>query len=154
MARNEPDIAALILRTTTREHTLSAMLAHLIEEGLIPFDAASEILAGIARREALGTTAIGQGTALPHLKHACVAHPLLAVALLKTPNDDWESLDAEPVDLVFLILVPYERIPSCKTFFETLMRRLRTGLGDRLRQAPSPQEMMTLVRVAEPGDLS
>lgn len=151
MVKNEPDIATLILNTTTREGGISAILAHLVEEGLIPFEAAPEIQTGIDRRETLGTTAIGNGLALPHLKHACVDHPLLAVTLMKTPNGGWDSIDGEPVDVVFLIIAPYENLgSSCKGFFEMLMRRLGKGLGDRLRQATSPEVLTALIRTYTP----
>ncbi len=151
MAKDEPDIATRILDTTTRDDGISAILAHLVEEGLIPFEAVPAIRSGIDRRESLGTTAIGNGVAFPHLKHACVTHPLLTVGLLKTPNEDWQALDGEPVNVVFLLIAPYENVgPSCKRFFEMLMRRLTKGLGDRLRQATSIEELATLVRTFTP----
>jgi mannitol/fructose-specific phosphotransferase system IIA component (Ntr-type) len=153
MAKDEPDIVTGILDTTTREDGINAILAHLVEEGLIPFEAAPEIRTGIARRETLGTTAIGNGVAFPHVRHICVTHPLLAVSLLKTRNEDWEALDGDPVDLVFLLVAPYENVgPSCKRFFETLMRRLTKGLGNRLREATSTEELAKLVRTFMPAE--
>jgi mannitol/fructose-specific phosphotransferase system IIA component (Ntr-type) len=153
MAKDEPDIVTRILDTTTREDGINAILAHLVDEGLIPFEAAPEIQTGIDRRETLGTTAIGNGVAFPHLRHICVDHPLLAVGLLKTPSEGWDSLDGDPVDLVFLLIVPYENVgPSCKRFFEMLMRRLTKGLGNRLRQATSTEELASLVRTFMPEE--
>lgn len=56
-------------------------------------------------REAEGTTGIGEGIAIPHGKGDCVKRPGLA-AMVVRDGVDFESLDDEPVHLIFLIAAP------------------------------------------------
>ncbi|OLP53403.1 PTS IIA-like nitrogen-regulatory protein PtsN [Rhizobium rhizosphaerae] len=64
-----------------------------------------EIFDVVLQRERLGSTGVGNGIAIPHGKLA----PLPAItglfARLETPVD-FEALDDQPVDLVFLLLAP------------------------------------------------
>ena len=56
-------------------------------------------------REEEGTTGIGEGIAIPHGKCAAVKKPGLAAMVVKD-GVDFESLDGEPVELIFLIAAP------------------------------------------------
>jgi PTS system nitrogen regulatory IIA component len=58
-----------------------------------------EVFDTILQRERLGSTGVGNGIAIPHGKLAGV------FARLETPVD-FEALDDQPVDLVFLLLAP------------------------------------------------
>ena len=56
-------------------------------------------------REKLGSTGIGQGIAIPHAKVPTLARVYGLFARLATPID-FESVDGQPVDLVFVLLAP------------------------------------------------
>lgn len=56
-------------------------------------------------REKLSTTGIGFNIAIPHGKSCAVSEPTVAFARL-TKGVDWDSLDGEPVQIVFLLSVP------------------------------------------------
>lgn len=56
-------------------------------------------------REKLGSTGIGQGMAIPHGKIATLDRVYGLFARLATPID-FESVDGQPVDLVFVLLAP------------------------------------------------
>ncbi|MDQ2705259.1 MAG: PTS IIA-like nitrogen regulatory protein PtsN [Pseudomonadota bacterium] len=64
-----------------------------------------EIFDTIQQRERLGSTGVGNGIAIPHGKLAGVKRITGVFAKLETPVD-FEALDDEPVDLVFLLLAP------------------------------------------------
>ena len=64
-----------------------------------------EIFDIILQRERLGSTGVGNGIAIPHGKLAGVKRITGVFARLETPVD-FEALDDEPVDLVFLLLAP------------------------------------------------
>jgi PTS system nitrogen regulatory IIA component len=64
-----------------------------------------EIFDTILQRERLGSTGVGNGIAIPHAKLAGVKRITGVFARLDTPVD-FEALDDEPVDLVFLLLAP------------------------------------------------
>lgn len=64
-----------------------------------------EIFDTILQRERLGSTGVGNGIAIPHGKLAAVNKITGVFARLDAPVD-FESLDDQPVDLVFLLLAP------------------------------------------------
>jgi PTS system nitrogen regulatory IIA component len=64
-----------------------------------------EIFETLLHRERLGSTGIGQGVAIPHGKLASLGQLVGLFARLEKPID-FEALDGEPVDLIFLLLAP------------------------------------------------
>lgn len=60
---------------------------------------------GILAREALGSTAVGDGIAIPHAKVAAVNEPGLA-AMVVPDGVDYDSFDGSPVNLLFMIAAP------------------------------------------------
>lgn len=59
----------------------------------------------LMQRERLGSTGLGRGIAIPHVKLPGLDRIHCLFARLDTPID-FESLDNEPVDLIFLLLAP------------------------------------------------
>lgn len=64
-----------------------------------------EIFDTLLQRERLGSTGIGNGIAIPHGKISGLEKIICVFARLEEPID-FESVDGEPVDLVFLLLAP------------------------------------------------
>ena len=64
-----------------------------------------EILEILQQREKLGSTGVGSGIAIPHGKLPKLERLFGLFARLDRPID-FESLDGQPVDLVFLLLAP------------------------------------------------
>ncbi len=60
---------------------------------------------GILAREEMGSTAVGEGIAIPHAKSAAVKEPSLA-AMTVPGGVDYEALDEEPSNLLFMIAAP------------------------------------------------
>jgi len=63
------------------------------------------ILEILLQREKLGSTAVGNGVAIPHGKMPKLGRLFGLFARLARPVD-FEALDSQPVDLVFLLLAP------------------------------------------------
>ena len=63
------------------------------------------ILEILLQREKLGSTGVGNGVAIPHGKLAKLANVFGLFARLERPVD-FEALDGQPVDLIFLLLAP------------------------------------------------
>jgi len=59
----------------------------------------------VMEREALGSTAIGKGLALPHARTQYVDEIIIAVTRLKT-GIEFDATDGEPVELIFLLGTP------------------------------------------------
>lgn len=66
---------------------------------------AAEVARALAAREALGSTGVGGGIALPHALLAGLAQPVGLLARLAAPVA-FEAVDGRPVDLVALLLSP------------------------------------------------
>jgi PTS system nitrogen regulatory IIA component len=71
------------------------------EVGLDPDEVATQI----ARREELGSTGVGNGVALPHARVPGLKAPFGLFARLRHAID-FEAIDDQPVDIVFLVLLP------------------------------------------------
>ena len=72
--------------------------------GLTRLDA-REIFETLLQRERLGSTGVGRGIAIPHGRIATLPGIVSVFARLEEPID-FEALDGEPVDLIFLLLAP------------------------------------------------
>jgi PTS system nitrogen regulatory IIA component len=59
----------------------------------------------LLERERLGTTGVGGGVAIPHGKLARLPRLFGVFARLEKPVD-FESIDEQPVDLIFMLLAP------------------------------------------------
>ncbi len=66
---------------------------------------AREILDTLLQRERLGSTGVGRGIAIPHGRVPALHKIVTVFARLDGPID-FEALDDEPVDLIFLLLAP------------------------------------------------
>src|SRR5262249_59102406 len=68
--------------------------------------AARSIFDTLLQRERLGSTGVGRGIAIPHGRLAALPRIVSVFARLDEPIE-FEALDGEPVDLIFLLLAPY-----------------------------------------------
>jgi PTS system nitrogen regulatory IIA component len=59
----------------------------------------------LMEREALGPTGVGRGVAIPHARFPGVEHVIGLFVRLEKPVD-FESIDRQPVDLVFALFAP------------------------------------------------
>ena len=75
----------------------------LLAEGTRGIDA-RELFDGLMSRERLGSTGLGEGIAIPHCRMPCEA-PVAALLRLATPVD-FDALDDQPVDILFVLVVP------------------------------------------------
>ena len=81
-------------------------VAKLISEDQLslPYD---EVFSQLIAREKLGSTGLGQGIAIPHCRISNCSHPVGTLVTLESPID-FDSPDDQPVDLLFVLLVPAE----------------------------------------------
>jgi PTS system nitrogen regulatory IIA component len=105
----------------------------------------AEILGALQDREALGSTALGRGVALPHARLAGSAPPLVLFARLRRPVD-YEARDEEPVDLVILVLWPEAEADGFLPALAEICRALRAPQAlRRLRTAASAEEVPAIL---------
>ena len=70
---------------------------------------AQELTQEILKREELMSTAIGKGIAIPHVRLSSVTDLVMAVGICKTPISDYQTIDDEPVKLLFMIAAAYNQ---------------------------------------------
>ncbi len=96
-----------------------------------------EIFDVILQRERLGSTGVGHGVAIPHGKLSSISSIKGVFARLEHPVD-FEALDDEPVDLVFLLLAPEGAGADHLKALSRIARVLRDqDLVGKLRQTDS-----------------
>jgi PTS system nitrogen regulatory IIA component len=90
------------LKATSKKHALQELATLAAARTGID---QREIFNTLLQRERLGSTGLGRGIAVPHVKLPGLRSILCLFARLEEPID-FESHDGEPVDLVFLLLAP------------------------------------------------
>lgn len=98
---------------------------------------ASELL----KREQFGSTGMGNGVAIPHARLPVVKRPYGLVARLKPPVD-FDAIDDQSVDLVFLLLLPAPPKADQLTALALVARKLKEpDVFVQLRRAKNASEL-------------
>ncbi|HEY7298552.1 MAG TPA: PTS sugar transporter subunit IIA [Xanthobacteraceae bacterium] len=110
------------------------------------------ILRAIQLREALGSTGVGQGIALPHARVAGLEKFFGLFARLERPIV-FEAIDDRPVDLAFLLLIPEGADDEGLAALACASRRLRDhDVTEGLRAAKTSTELYNLLTFARGTD--
>lgn len=95
------------IKSAKKEDVIQELVDGLINAQDIEKRCRSKLIEALMAREALGSTAIGQGVAIPHAKSECVSK-LLAAFGLSRKGVDFDSLDGEPAYIFFLLVAPQD----------------------------------------------
>ncbi|AGR42070.1 PTS fructose transporter subunit IIABC [Spiroplasma diminutum] len=85
----------------SKEEVIDFLSNKLQEEKYIK--SVEDFKAAVYKRESEGSTGVGDGIGIPHVLNPTVQKSAIAFARLKN-KVDWQSLDDQPVDLVFMIM--------------------------------------------------
>ena len=110
------------------------------------------VLAGLLRREAQGSTGIGHGVAVPHVRVRGFARMCGVFVRLDAPVD-FEALDEQPVDLLFALLTPADQTADHLQALAKVSRVLRSAdMRLQLRHASGMDAIHALLaRDAKPS---
>lgn len=101
----------------------------------------AEILDALLKRERLGSTATGHGTAIPHARVKNIRQPVCVVMTLDQAID-FETDDQQPVDVIFTLLVPENAEQKHLDILAGLVEQLRKAeYREQLRQANTKNEL-------------
>jgi len=104
-----------------------------------------EIFDILLQRERLGSTGVGNGIAIPHGKLARITRIFGLFARLERPID-FESIDGQPVDLVFLLLAPELAGADHLRALSRIARVLRDpSIAQKLRSTRDPSALHALL---------
>ncbi len=104
-----------------------------------------EVFGRLINRERLGSTGIGNGVAIPHARSPHCSTPIGSFLKLSEAVD-FDAIDGEPVDLVFVLLVPEQADDT----HLALLGQVATIMNDanvraQLRKAGSQRELLDLI---------
>jgi len=89
-----------------------SVLHQVVETMRLPEEVDREFLFQILMaREALGSTGVGDGIAIPHVRNPVILHlqrPMVTVCFLEQPVD-FDALDGAPVNVLFTLISPTVR---------------------------------------------
>ncbi|GGY63878.1 PTS IIA-like nitrogen-regulatory protein PtsN [Cellvibrio zantedeschiae] len=98
-----PERACSSLEASSKRRALE-LLAEVIAQDISTIDA-DDLVRRFLARERLGSTGVGHGIAIPHCRINNSAGAIGALITLKHPVE-FDSIDNEPVDILFAMLVP------------------------------------------------
>src|SRR5688572_27640524 len=93
------------LSARTREEAISELISALAAAGAVPEADVEELTSAVVKREKGGSTGLGKGVAVPHVKHSKVQKMIGTVGRSEV-GIDFSSLDNQPVYSIFLVLSP------------------------------------------------
>lgn len=137
-----PEGVVAHLKVTSKKQTLQDLSARAAE-----LTGVSErtIYETLLERERLGSTGVGQGIAIPHGKLAQLTRLHGLFARLDTPVD-FESVDDQPVDLVFLLLAPEGAGADHLKALARISRLLRNqSVVEKLRASDDPAALFAIL---------
>ena len=103
---------------------------------------------GILKRESEGTTAIGEGIAIPHCKSDAVKTPGLT-ALTVPEGVDYDAPDGEPSNLLFMIAAPMDGDLHLDVLAKLMTLLMDMDLRKKLLAAKSGEEFLDVLNQAE-----
>lgn len=103
---------------------------------------------GILAREEMSSTAVGDGIAIPHAKSTAVKAPSLA-AMTVPGGVDYEALDDEPSNLLFMIAAPNNGDVHLEVLSRLMTLLMDEDFRGKLLAAKSKDEFLTIINHME-----
>lgn len=127
------------------------VLAQFVERLPLPPEQDRKFLLDVLEaREALGSTGIGDGIAIPHVRNPIVLHvvrPFVTLGLLEKPID-FEAVDGKPVHALFMVVSPL--VPTHLKILAQLGFVLRDDMLRRmLRERASAADIIGRIELIE-----
>lgn len=129
--------------STQKEDSLDEILSYFCEKGKFAKAYKNKLKEAILERESNGSTGIGEGVALPHCRIGKDDEAILFISLAKT-QVDFDSIDAKPVKVVFLAI-----LPKSNTEIHTNALKAIAGLMRNERFSKYIKEATTIQEVVE-----
>jgi len=101
----KPKSCSIRLAAASRDLALVEAVDNLIEAAQLPAAAREDALTTLLEREKLGSTGVGAGVAIPHVKLRGIESVVCSLSV-HPGGLEWNAVDGGPVHLVFLVLRP------------------------------------------------
>ena len=143
--RNE--LVLLDLSSDKKEDAIKELISPVIKEGFT--NSKDTLHKAILEREARGSTAIGNGVAIPHAETPSIKEKIIVFGRSKK-GINFDAIDNKPVNLFFMIISPNREVcPHLKTL-ATISRLLKNkAFRDDLMSATSSEDIIKLIAMEE-----
>jgi mannitol/fructose-specific phosphotransferase system IIA component (Ntr-type) len=140
------------LQGTEREGVLRELLGRLRENGDLSEKDAEQIFSGLMARERLGTTGIGRGIAIPHVRYDGLKDLLVAVGR-SGPGVDYAAVDGGKVKVIFLVITPASRQDDYLAVLRYVSSIARDDYNNKLLMgAQTAKDFVEIFQDIEEGD--
>jgi fructose-specific phosphotransferase system IIA component len=141
------DFVVVGLDVSTKEDAINALVDIIAKSDKVKN--ANKVREAVFEREKIMTTGVGKGFAVPHGKTDAVTDIVAAFAVTKKPID-YESLDGEPVRLIFLIVGRDNMVgPHIKLLSRVSKLMNDNNFREKLLNAKTPREVVELFKTEE-----
>ena len=133
------------IKSTKKEDVIKELVEALITVGDIEKRCQNKLIDALMTRESLGSTAIGQGIAIPHAKSDSV-NKLVAAFGLSKKGVDFDSLDGDLAYIFFLLVAPQDSAGPHLKALARISRLLKDKyFRDRLRACSDEKSIIKII---------
>ncbi len=137
-----PDRISIDIQASTKHAVIDEMIDML--GGHPAVTSIDDVRRSVHDREALMSTGVGSGLALPHAKTVGVSETIAAFGIIK-PGIEFESVDGLPVELAFLLVGPESARSEHIRVLSWISRLMnRAEVRESLLRADSPDAVMSI----------
>jgi mannitol/fructose-specific phosphotransferase system IIA component (Ntr-type) len=141
-----PERVVVPLTARDKAGIIAELTHHLVDHSGGGFE---EVLGAVEEREAVLSTGIGFGVAIPHARSSAVRELSVVCGLSPVPVP-YDSIDGDPVRLFFLIVGPESSAGQHVKLLSRIARLVRRdNLRQQLCEAESPQQFYAALLDAE-----
>jgi fructose-specific phosphotransferase system IIA component len=145
----DKDAISIDLKAEEKDEVLAELIGLLVSSGSVKKEDRAEILKKVKEREALGSTGIGKGIAIPHAKSAKLKKMGAAFGISKK-GLDFRSLDGEATHIFFLLVDPGETPgPHLKALAKISRLLDDKFIRDKLRSASNAKDILKTIKEEE-----
>lgn len=141
-----PKAVCADLQAQSKDEVIDEMVGLFVKAGIIEKKHKAKVYEVLMAREALGSTAIGQGIAIPHGKIDCVKKITGGLGISKK-GINFDSLDGEPAHIFFLLIAPVDSAGPHLKALAKISRLLKDKFfRDSLKSVKDEKAILKLVQ--------
>lgn len=131
-------LVVMDLEASTKKEAIEKLAQAAAESGRV--NCTQDYVQAVIEREEAVTTGVGNGIAIPHGKSRAVNEPVIIFGRLKR-KIDWDALDNEPVDMIFMLGIPEENVDNVhlKILSQLSRKLMNEEFVSKLRLASSSE---------------
>lgn len=133
------------IKSAKKEDVIKELVEALVNAEEIERRYQDKLIEALMARESLGSTAIGQGVAIPHAKIEGMKKLVAAFGLSKK-GVDFDSLDGEPAHIFFLLVAPQDSAGPHLKALARISRLLKDKyFRDNLRACQDDKSVLKII---------